>query len=167
MGPIGYPEMMFIFILALLLFGPKKLPELGKTLGKALTEFNRAKNELKTTFDREMKTLERETESIKEATNSLYHDNYNYDYSSYDSAHHAPELPETPAIEASSTPSASAPQGAESTHAVAESLPTQAVAAPEGTIASGHYHEPVMPEMHHEVASVAPGAPAEQHTIKS
>ena len=43
MGPIGYPEMMFIFILALLLFGPKKLPELGKTLGKALTEFNRAK----------------------------------------------------------------------------------------------------------------------------
>ena len=158
MGPIGYPEMMFIFILALLLFGPKKLPELGKTLGKALTEFNRAKNELKTTFDREMKTLERETESIKEATNSLYHDNYNYDYSSYDSAHHAPELPETPAIEASSTPSASAPQGAESTHAVP---------APEGTIASGSYHEPVIPETHHEVASVAPGALAEQHTIKS
>jgi len=163
MGPIGYPEMMFIFILALLLFGPKKLPELGKTLGKALTEFNRAKNELKTTFDREMKTLERETESIKEATNSLYHDNYNYDYSSYDSAHHAPELPETPAIEASSTPSASAPQGAESTHAIAE---PHFVAAPEGTIASGSYHEPV-PAVHHEVAMEGANAIAEQHTIKS
>ncbi len=155
MGPIGYPEMMFIFILALLLFGPKKLPELGKTIGKALTEFNRAKNELKTTFDREMKTLERETESIKEATNSLYHDNYNYDYSSYDSAHHAPELAEPPAIEASSTSSASAPQGAESTHAIAES---HSIAAPEGTIASGSYHEPVLESL---------DARAEQHTIKS
>ena len=158
MGPIGYPEMKFIFILALLLFGPKKLPELGKTLGKALTEFNRAKNELKTTFDREMKTLERETESIKEATNSLYHDNYNYDYSSYDSAHHAPELPETPAIEASSTPSASAPQGAEFTHAIAEPNP-----APEGTIASGSYHEPA----HDFIPADPVSAPAEQQAIKS
>jgi len=152
MGPIGYPEMMFIFILALLLFGPKKLPELGKTLGKALTEFNRAKNELKTTFDREMKTLERETESIKEATNSLYHDNYNYDYSSYDSAHHAVELPETPALEASTIPSASAPQGAELTHAAVEPP-----FAPEGTVANGSYHEPVPAEMHHAV----PGEAAE------
>ena len=158
MGPIGYPEMMFIFILALLLFGPKKLPELGKTLGKALTEFNRAKNELKTTFDREMKTLERETESIKEATNSLYHDNYNYDYSSYDSAHHAPELPETPAIEASSTPSASAPQGAEFTHAI-----TEPSSSPEGTIASGSYHEPA----HDFIPADPVSAPAEPQVIKS
>ena len=150
MGPIGYPEMMFIFILALLLFGPKKLPELGKTLGKALTEFNRAKNELKTTFDREMKTLERETESIKEATNTLYHDNYNYDYSSYDSTHHNVELPETPAIEASSTPSASAPQGAESTHVAPE--PRH---APEGTMASGSFHEPLPAAVHQNVQEVA------------
>src|ERR1700693_5447098 len=87
MGPIGYPEMVFIFVLALLLFGPKKLPELGRTIGKAWTEFNRAKTELKATFDREMRTLERETESIKEVTNTYYHDNYNYDYSSsYDAS---------------------------------------------------------------------------------
>src|SRR5271168_187146 len=86
MGPIGYPEMVFIFVLALLLFGPKKLPELGRTIGKAWTEFNRAKTELKATFDREMRTLERETESIKEVTNTYYHDTYNYDYaSSYES----------------------------------------------------------------------------------
>src|SRR5690242_602732 len=58
MGPLGYPEMIFIFFLALILFGPKKLPELGRTVGKALTEFRRASNELKSTFDREMKNLE-------------------------------------------------------------------------------------------------------------
>ena len=51
MGPIGMQEMIALFVVALLLFGPKKLPELGRTLGKALTEFRRAKNELKTTFE--------------------------------------------------------------------------------------------------------------------
>jgi TatA/E family protein of Tat protein translocase len=61
MGPIGVPEMMAIFVIALLLFGPKKLPELGRTLGKALTEFRRAKNELKSTFESHMQELERET----------------------------------------------------------------------------------------------------------
>jgi sec-independent protein translocase protein TatA len=52
--------MMAIFVIALLLFGPKKLPELGRTLGKALTEFRRAKNELKNTFETHMQELERE-----------------------------------------------------------------------------------------------------------
>jgi sec-independent protein translocase protein TatA len=61
MGPIGVQEMMAIFLIALLLFGPKKLPELGRTLGKALTEFRRAKNELKNTFETHMAELERET----------------------------------------------------------------------------------------------------------
>ena len=60
MGPIGIPEMMAIFMIALLLFGPKKLPELGRTLGKALSEFRRAKNELKSTFESHMQELERE-----------------------------------------------------------------------------------------------------------
>src|SRR6266403_616712 len=69
MGPLGWPETVFIFFLALILFGPKKLPELGRTVGKALTEFRRASTELKATFDREMKTLEQETQSIKEAAN--------------------------------------------------------------------------------------------------
>ena len=61
MGPIGAQEMIFICLLALLLFGPKKLPELGRMLGKGLTEFRRAKNELKTTFESHMQELERET----------------------------------------------------------------------------------------------------------
>ncbi len=61
MGPVGVPEMFFIFILALLLFGPKKLPELGRMLGKGLSEFRRAKNELKSTFETHMRELEKET----------------------------------------------------------------------------------------------------------
>jgi sec-independent protein translocase protein TatA len=65
MGPLGIPETIFIFVLALLMFGPKKLPELGKTLGKAMAEFKRASSELKETFEREMHTIERETESLK------------------------------------------------------------------------------------------------------
>ena len=60
MGPIGVQEMIAIFLVALVLFGPKKLPELGRTIAKAITEFRRASNELKSTFDREMKALERE-----------------------------------------------------------------------------------------------------------
>ena len=68
MGPIGAQEMIFIFVLALLLFGPKKLPELGRMLGKGLTEFRRAKNELKSTFESHMQELERETKLSDEAT---------------------------------------------------------------------------------------------------
>lgn len=60
MGPIGVQEMIAIVVLALLLFGPKKLPELARLLGKGLTEFRRAKNELKSTFETHMGELERE-----------------------------------------------------------------------------------------------------------
>lgn len=60
MGPLGVQEMIGIFLIALLLFGPKKLPELGRMLGKGLSEFRRMKSELKTTFDTHMQELERE-----------------------------------------------------------------------------------------------------------
>jgi sec-independent protein translocase protein TatA len=66
MGPIGVQEMVVIFLVALVLFGPKKLPELGKTLAKAFGEFRKAQSELKATFDREMQTIERETASLRE-----------------------------------------------------------------------------------------------------
>lgn len=72
MGPLGVPEMIFIFLLALVLFGPNKLPELGRTLGKALTEFRRAQSDLKSSFEREMQNLERETSgSFKDVTSSV------------------------------------------------------------------------------------------------
>ena len=127
MGPLGWQEMAVIFVLALLLFGPKKLPELGRNLAKGLAEFRRAQSELKATFEREMRSLERENESIKEVTSSYYHDTYNYDYSSYDSGSTNPEPHDSTANTALITASASAPQGAELTSG----------AVPEGAVASG------------------------------
>ena len=69
-GTLGVQEMVIIFFVALVLFGPKKLPELGKTIGKALTEFRRHSNDLKSTFEREMNNLEKETEPIHQAASS-------------------------------------------------------------------------------------------------
>lgn len=54
MGSLGLPEMIFIFVLALLIFGPKKLPEIGRTVGKGLAEFRKASGELKRTLNAEM-----------------------------------------------------------------------------------------------------------------
>ncbi|HEY1756363.1 MAG TPA: TatA/E family twin arginine-targeting protein translocase [Bryobacteraceae bacterium] len=96
MGTLGVPEMMVIFLLALVLFGPKKLPELGRTLGKALTEFRRASSDLKSSFEREMQSLERESDSLKEATHSTVRDlakHFDYSDSSYDEdRYHTPAV---------------------------------------------------------------------------
>ena len=130
MGPLGWQETVFIFVLALLVFGPKKLPELGKTVGKALTEFRRASTELKSTWDREMVNLERENESLKEVTQnyaSEINNDYNYDDSSYyDSGAYGSESNDSTATTSSSV-GASATQGAESTAEAAqegESIPS-------------------------------------------
>jgi TatA/E family protein of Tat protein translocase len=66
MGSIGVPEMIVIFIVALIVFGPKKLPELGKSLGKGLAEFRRASNELKATIDEEVRSIEAEASKTLE-----------------------------------------------------------------------------------------------------
>ena len=85
MGPIGMQEMIAIFVIALVLFGPKKLPELGRTLGKALSEFRRAKNELKSTFESHLHELERETR-LNDTSYSPreYHSPTRYPYADYD-----------------------------------------------------------------------------------
>ena len=166
-GTLGTPEMIFIFILALVLFGPKKLPELGRTVGKALTEFRRASAELKTTFDRELKTLEAET-NLKEVQNDLQLDTYNYDYSSYEHTHdgsthdgsyvdgsYVPQPYESTA-DNPPTESASATQDAESPSAI----------APEGVIARGTETEPLLleaPPSGTAPTTVANTAPAEQN----
>jgi len=117
MFSLGWQETVFIFVLALLIFGPKKLPELGKTIGKALTEFRRASSELKSTFDREMSSIEQENQSLKEVTSEYSPDNYNYDYnydsSNYDGEHHGSSSTDSTPPD-SSTVGASADQGAES-----------------------------------------------------
>ena len=57
-GSIGMPELIIILTLALIIFGPRKLPELGRSLGKSLGEFKRASNELRNTLDEEIRLEE-------------------------------------------------------------------------------------------------------------
>lgn len=59
-GSLGLPEILFILVLALLVFGPRRLPEVGRTIGRALGEFRRATGDLKRTFDQETSALERD-----------------------------------------------------------------------------------------------------------
>ena len=53
-GSIGMPELIIIFVIALIIFGPRKLPELGRSLGKSLSEFKRASNDLRSTLEEEI-----------------------------------------------------------------------------------------------------------------
>lgn len=153
MGPVGMPEMVVIFLVALVLFGPKKLPELGRTLGKAITEFRRAQSELKATFDRELQNLERETETHKEIGGNYQYDNYNYDYSSSDAGNYGEPYgatngeTEDSTVTNTSTISASATEGAE----------TLATGTPEGTIAHGSETATEVAVVEHEPESHAGG----------
>lgn len=63
---LGMPEMIFIFLLALVLVGPRKLPELGRQLGKYLAEFKRASNEFKHQLETEMLNIELQERAKKE-----------------------------------------------------------------------------------------------------
>ena len=54
-GSIGMPELIIIFVIALIIFGPRKLPELGRSLGRSLSEFKRASNELRNTLEEEIR----------------------------------------------------------------------------------------------------------------
>jgi sec-independent protein translocase protein TatB len=62
---LGFPEMLFIFVLALIIFGPKKLPEIGRQIGKGLAEFKRASNEFQAQIQDEVRKLELEADLKK------------------------------------------------------------------------------------------------------
>ena len=66
-GPIGMPEMLVILVIALLIFGPRKLPELGKSLGRSLGEFRRASNELRNTLEEEVRVEEQREQAARPA----------------------------------------------------------------------------------------------------
>jgi sec-independent protein translocase protein TatA len=151
MWTLGPEEMVAIFILALLLFGPKELPKLGKTIGKAMTEFRRAQTELKSTFDREMRNLERDIGVKELAATTFGADNYNYDHSSYDASYYDGAYNST----VTTTPAngASATQGAGSTA-------TLQIEAAAGSIASGHLEQDPTEYAWDPYVPVAP-APAE------
>lgn len=58
-GSIGMPELIVIFVIALLVFGPRKLPDLGRSLGRTLAEFRKASNELRSTLEEEIRLEDR------------------------------------------------------------------------------------------------------------
>lgn len=62
MWNLGFPEIVIIFIVALVIFGPRKLPELGRSLGRGLSEFKRASNELKRTWEDEVEAVKHEVD---------------------------------------------------------------------------------------------------------
>jgi TatA/E family protein of Tat protein translocase len=69
MGSLGFPELMLIFVIALIVFGPKRLPEVGRSIGKAMGEFKKATNEMRMTLEEEVR-LE-ELKKIADDTRSL------------------------------------------------------------------------------------------------
>jgi Tat protein translocase TatB subunit len=58
MGPLGWTEMVVIFFVALVVLGPKRLPELGKTLGKGLREFKKHSDDLKANWQEQLRDIE-------------------------------------------------------------------------------------------------------------
>src|SRR4030095_16382044 len=66
---LGFPELMIIMVIALIIFGPRKLPELGRSLGKSIGEFKRASEDFKRTWEREVEVerIERDLRTEVEA----------------------------------------------------------------------------------------------------
>ena len=62
-GSIGMPELIIILVIALIIFGPRKLPELGKSLGRSLNEFKRASQDLQNTLEQEIKLEEQKDQA--------------------------------------------------------------------------------------------------------
>lgn len=62
-GSLGLPELIVIFVIALIIFGPRKLPELGRSLGRGIAEFKKATNEFQNTLEQEIKVDEQRSQA--------------------------------------------------------------------------------------------------------
>jgi sec-independent protein translocase protein TatB len=65
---LSLPHLVIVFIVALVVFGPEKLPELARTAGKFMAEFRRMSGEFKSTFEGHMRDLEREADERRRPT---------------------------------------------------------------------------------------------------
>ena len=115
MGQLGFSEMLVIFIVALLVFGPKKLPELGKSLGKGIREFRKATDELKSTWQDQVKDIQAPLNDVKKDMHEMSQDLKSDFYKSLESSvetehatHTTTAAPEVPHA-AGATASASQP----------------------------------------------------------
>jgi sec-independent protein translocase protein TatA len=100
MGQLGFSEMFVIFVVALLVFGPKKLPELGKSLGKGIREFRKATDELKSSWEEQVKDIKAPLDDVKRDIHAMGQDMktdlYNHLESTHEPAHtEAPATHET------------------------------------------------------------------------
>jgi TatA/E family protein of Tat protein translocase len=118
MGSLGIPEIAFIFVLALLIFGPKKLPEIGRTLGRGMAEFRKATNELKRTINTEL--------ALEETPAPPQLRSFNRRLDIPESSHPAPE----PAAEPAASPAPLPGEAPAMTEARGETLPLSAAAEP-------------------------------------
>ncbi len=109
MGGLGMPEIMVIMVIALIVFGPRKLPELGKTIGKAMGQFRRASDDFKRTWEQEVdiekaKSYISDTASIpyvssndtyENQQDNSYENTYGYNAPSDDAVNHLSDHNET------------------------------------------------------------------------
>ena len=73
-GSLGMPELIVIFVIALVIFGPRKLPELGRSLGRGIAEFKKATTDLQNTLEQEINADERRTKAAESAAETVAHD---------------------------------------------------------------------------------------------
>ena len=112
-GSLGGPELLLILVLALLLFGPRRLPEIGRTIGKGLAEFRKATTEFKTSLEREV-----DVDELKHTRNALKETRQDLQQSMSGPPPHGAvpraETPAGPAEAAGPEKAAPAPRGADS-----------------------------------------------------
>jgi TatA/E family protein of Tat protein translocase len=142
------PHLIIIFAVALMVFGPEKLPELARTLGKVMGEFRRATGDLRSTFEGHMRELEREAElrRVREAQPP------SHPGQTVGGGVTAPALPV-------STPEASSSEGSPSEDALPPA-PGTVSTAPPNSFAARDLAEPK--QLQFEAHSITPSAQPEQ-----
>ena len=110
MGQLGFSEMLVIFIVALLVFGPKKLPELGKSLGKGIREFRKATDELKSTWQDQVKDIQAPLNDVKKDMHEMSQDLKSDFYKSLEHSVETEHTPQTTQTTHPTTPTPEVPQ---------------------------------------------------------